>query len=216
MARKHLGIEEYAEKHTVITNQQGIANFVIGQGLTTTGIFSDIDWGNGPYYLKLYVDFDGQGTTFQMQQYGAQQLVSVPYALHTKVADSIAGVDLNNIGLAGLSAYEIALQNGFVGTEAEWLASLQGTDGQNGVDGTDGQNGTDGINGQDGTNGLVLMKLPFKMDLLVRRQNGLLPYKEQTVKMEQIQNGIDGQDGTNGLSAYKVPFKWLLVLKQSG
>ena len=39
----------YAEKHSVITNQQGIANFVIGQGLTITGVFSDIDWGNGPY-----------------------------------------------------------------------------------------------------------------------------------------------------------------------
>ena len=81
----------YAEKHSVITNQQGIANFVIGQGLTTTGVFSDIDWGNGPFYMKLFVDFDGQGTTFQMQQYGSQMLVSVPYALHAKVADSIAG-----------------------------------------------------------------------------------------------------------------------------
>ena len=74
----------YAERHSVVTNQQGIANFVIGQGLTTTGVFSDIDWGNGPYYMKLYVDFDGQGNIFQMQQYGAQQLVSVPYALHAK------------------------------------------------------------------------------------------------------------------------------------
>ena len=81
----------YAERHSVITNQQGIANFVIGQGFTTTGVFSDIDWGNGPFYMKLYVDFDGQGNIFQMQQYGAQQLVSVPYALHAKVADSIAG-----------------------------------------------------------------------------------------------------------------------------
>lgn len=30
-------------------------------------------------------------------------------------------------GDAGLSAYEIAVQNGFVGTESEWLVSLQGT-----------------------------------------------------------------------------------------
>jgi hypothetical protein len=29
-------------------------------------------------------------------------------------------------GVAGLSAYQIALLNGFVGTEAEWLASLGG------------------------------------------------------------------------------------------
>lgn len=32
-------------------------------------------------------------------------------------------------GLDGLSAYEIAVENGFVGSETEWLASLQGVDG---------------------------------------------------------------------------------------
>lgn len=29
-------------------------------------------------------------------------------------------------GPAGLSAYQIALKNGFTGNEAQWLASLQG------------------------------------------------------------------------------------------
>ena len=37
----------------------------------------------------------------------------------------------------GLSAYEIAVQNGFTGTEKEWLASLKG---EAGIDGTDGEN----------------------------------------------------------------------------
>ena len=32
-------------------------------------------------------------------------------------------------GTAGKSAYEIAVDNGFVGTEAEWLESLKGVDG---------------------------------------------------------------------------------------
>lgn len=32
-------------------------------------------------------------------------------------------------GADGASAYEIAVENGFVGTEAEWLASLQGVPG---------------------------------------------------------------------------------------
>ena len=35
-------------------------------------------------------------------------------------------------GVDGLSAYEVAVNNGFVGTEAEWLTSL---DGQDGIDG---------------------------------------------------------------------------------
>ena len=44
----------------------------------------------------------------------------------------------------GDSAYDIAVKNGFEGTEAEWLESLKGTDGTDGKDGTDGVNGTDG------------------------------------------------------------------------
>ena len=36
-------------------------------------------------------------------------------------------------GTAGKSAYEIAVQNGFVGTETEWLESLKGADGADGV-----------------------------------------------------------------------------------
>lgn len=36
-------------------------------------------------------------------------------------------------GTAGKSAYEIAVDNGFVGTETEWLESLKGTEGTNGA-----------------------------------------------------------------------------------
>ncbi len=42
-------------------------------------------------------------------------------------------------GKDGKSAYEIALENGFVGTEAEWLESLKGTDGKDGADGQPGK-----------------------------------------------------------------------------
>lgn len=40
-----------------------------------------------------------------------------------------AGID----GKDGLSAYEIALKNGFTGTEDEWLASLRGEEGISGI-----------------------------------------------------------------------------------
>ena len=42
------------------------------------------------------------------------------------------GLDGTN-GQDGKSAYEIAVDNGFVGTEAEWLESLKGQDGQDGI-----------------------------------------------------------------------------------
>lgn len=45
--------------------------------------------------------------------------------------DGIDGVD----GKDGDSAYQIAIDNGFLGTEAEWLASLKGADGQDGAGG---------------------------------------------------------------------------------
>lgn len=45
----------------------------------------------------------------------------------------------------GFSAYEIAVQNGFVGTEVEWLASLVGPQGPAGADGADGAPGEDGL-----------------------------------------------------------------------
>ena len=46
-------------------------------------------------------------------------------------------------GADGKSAYQIAVDNGFEGTEEEWLQSLKGADGQDGQDGLDGQDGQD-------------------------------------------------------------------------
>lgn len=47
----------------------------------------------------------------------------------------------------GKSAYDIAVDHGFVGTEAEWLESLKGEPGK---DGAPGQPGVDGAPGTDG------------------------------------------------------------------
>lgn len=54
-------------------------------------------------------------------------------------------------GADGKSAYQIAVDEGFAGTQAEWIASLKGADG---IDGRDGLNGTDGQNGRDGIDGI--------------------------------------------------------------
>lgn len=50
----------------------------------------------------------------------------------------------------GKSAYEIAKENGFNGTETEWLASLKGA---TGAPGADGKDGTDGKTPYVGDNG---------------------------------------------------------------
>ncbi len=48
-----------------------------------------------------------------------------------KISEIQAGID----GKDGLSAFEIAKENGFVGTVSEWLESLKGADGRDGIDG---------------------------------------------------------------------------------
>jgi hypothetical protein len=56
-------------------------------------------------------------------------------------------------GVAGDSAYDIAVANGFVGTEPDWLATF-GTNGADGADSTvPGPTGPTGPAGTNGTNG---------------------------------------------------------------
>lgn len=47
--------------------------------------------------------------------------------------------DKGDAGTNGKSAYEVAVANGYSGTQAQWLASLKGADGAPGKDGKDGQ-----------------------------------------------------------------------------
>ncbi len=56
-------------------------------------------------------------------------------------------------GVDGKSAYEIAVANGFEGTEAEWLASLKGETGAAGAAGAQGPAGPQGEKGETGAAG---------------------------------------------------------------
>ena len=90
--------------------------------------------------------------------------------LYTQLLKKLSEMQTGANGKDGRSAYEIAIENGFVGTAAEWLESLKGKDG---IDGKDGKDGADGLPGKDGTNG----------------KDGL-PGKD----------GRDGRDGKDGVS----------------
>ncbi len=74
-----------------------------------------------------------------------------------KIGDGVRSwADLDYISgevLQGDSAYQVAVDNGFVGTEAEWLESLQGQDGEDGTNGLDGVDGVDGDPGPAGPAG---------------------------------------------------------------
>lgn len=70
--------------------------------------------------------------------------------LYTQLLQKIAEIQSGLNGKDGLSAYELAKENGFVGTLAEWLESLKGLPGKDGENGHDGRDGADGEPGADG------------------------------------------------------------------
>ena len=73
--------------------------------------------------------------------------------LYTQLLKKLSEMQTGANGKDGRSAYEIAIENGFVGTVAEWLESLKGRNGIDGKDGKDGLPGKDGTNGKDGLPG---------------------------------------------------------------
>lgn len=92
----------------------------------------------------------------------------------------------------GKSAFEIAVENGFVGTVEEWLESLKGEKGADGKDGINGKNGVDGQNGKDGTNGadgrgIISTEINANGELV-------LTYSDGSTANVGI---VKGKDGTN-------------------
>ena len=75
------GASVYQETHVATTNQHGLVGIEIGSGNVTSGIFADIDWGNGPFFLKSEIDPIGS-TNYTIT--GVSQLISVPYALFSQ------------------------------------------------------------------------------------------------------------------------------------
>ena len=97
--------------------------------------------------------------------------------LIAKIDEKIASV---HDGADGASAYEIAVENGYTGTEAEWLSSLKGEKGDA------GEQGIQGIQGEKGDTG----------------EQGL-----QGIQGEKGDKGDTGEPGKDGASAYEIAQK---------
>src|SRR5574344_1892250 len=82
------GTAVYVETQTPTTNANGLVSVSIGSGTVVSGDFSTIDWANGPYFIKTETDPAG-GTSYSIT--GTSQLLSVPYALHAKTAETVTG-----------------------------------------------------------------------------------------------------------------------------
>ena len=86
------GTVVYAETYNPIpqTNANGLVTVEIGSGIPSTGTFYSINWAVGPYFLKTETDPSG-GTSYTIV--GISQLLSVPYALYSKSAESYNETD---------------------------------------------------------------------------------------------------------------------------
>ena len=87
------GSTVYTETHTPTTNTNGLASLSIGAGKSPSSDFSKIDWSKGPYFVKTETDVAG-GTNYQLTS--VSELMSVPYAIHAKTAESIVGGNAGN------------------------------------------------------------------------------------------------------------------------
>jgi len=81
------GTVVYQELHMATTNANGLVTFSIGGGNVVSGVFSDINWVNGPFFLKTETDITG-GTSYTIT--ASSEMLSVPYALYSKNAGTCA------------------------------------------------------------------------------------------------------------------------------
>lgn len=102
--------------------------------------------------------------------------------LYTQLLKKLSEMQTEANGKDDRSAYEIAIENGFVGTVAEWLESLKGKDGIDGKDGLPGKDGKDGADGLPGKDGISpdLTNCPDADTVKALIQDAVQPLLQQT------------------------------------
>jgi hypothetical protein len=73
------GTVVYFETHRDTTTLNGLVTIDIGAGTPVSGSFGSINWGQGPYFIKMETDVTG-GTNYMIT--GTTQLLSVPYSFY--------------------------------------------------------------------------------------------------------------------------------------
>ena len=113
------GAVVYSESQSPVTNANGLVSVEIGgAGL------ADIDWGDGLFFLKTETDVPAAGGAVYTIT-GVSQLLSVPFAFHSKTAESVSG-PINetdpfyeNSVAAGITSNDTSNWNKIVGGIAE-------------------------------------------------------------------------------------------------
>lgn len=101
----------YEETHVVFTNQYGLFNVTVGNGVPTgSTVFTDIDWTDGDFAMGVEIDNGGGYISL-----GIKPFWSVPFATHSntafKATDMSAG-DLKDVDTTGLASGSVLKWNG--------------------------------------------------------------------------------------------------------
>ena len=102
----------YTETHHTTTNKFGLMDVNIGEGNAVYGSFSDIDWGVDKYFLQIEMDTKG-GSDFKLET-GAQQLLSVPYALFSESSGNVFSGDYQHLYNVPTSLSHFANDVGYI------------------------------------------------------------------------------------------------------
>ncbi|MCP4178692.1 MAG: hypothetical protein GY756_13085, partial [bacterium] len=108
-----LGTNVFDESHTVTTTAQGLINLNIG----SENDMSSIDWSSDTYFIEISVNNTVMGTS---------QLLSVPYALSAKTAETANYNNLTNLPVLFDGNYNSLTNLPVISFDSDW-SSLTGT-----------------------------------------------------------------------------------------
>lgn len=226
-----LGISaSITDNHAVITSGQ-LAKLPVGSYLIE--LWDTVDGGTAIYpsdgFLALQINENVTGlsgglvSSITVDDF-IQQFSSLSEELKQQVSDAVANGLKGDTGADGLSAYQVAVVNGYQGSQTEWLASLVGETGQKGEKGNPGKdfrivktfpsiaemNG-DGFSDGDFTMIASDVNDPDDGKLYVWNGTGFTYIADlsgsQGIKGDTGEKGDDGEKGDTGeqgLSAYQV------------
>ena len=153
---------------------------------------------------EVLVDSSDYGDNIEALETSVASIQQSLTALETALSEVTNGTN----GIDGKSAYEIAVSNGFVGTEAQWLLSLKGANGEAGVQGIQGIKGdtgsigATGANGSDGEDGRGIASIT-KTSTSGLVDTYTITFTDNSTTTFMVTNGEDGQDGSgSSVDAY--------------
>ena len=97
--------------------------------------------------------------SWQAEQYETEKIAVPEFTTHESTYKEFAFYFKDHIVVKTKTAYDIAVDNGFTGTEEEWVKSIKGEPGEKGdtgeqgIQGVKGDTGSQGIQGEKGEKG---------------------------------------------------------------